>query len=124
MTVQELYNSIGGNYESAKKILMTDSLISRFIVKLLDDKSCERLLAAEEEMDPKTLFEGAHAMKGVYANLGLNTLSQAASEIAEEFRPGNPRLLSDEAVHARLAELRKQYEHAITDIRRFAEEQK
>ena len=62
MTVQELYAGIGGNYESAKRILMNDKLISRFIVKLLDDTSCARMLSAEAEMDEKGLFEGAHAM--------------------------------------------------------------
>ena len=120
MTVQELYESIGGNYESAKRVMMNDALISRFIVKLLDDKSCERLLNAEEGLDGPGLFEGAHAMKGVYANLGLDALSAAASEIAEEFRPGNPRRLSDEEVHARLADIRAQYERAIDGVRRFA----
>ena len=124
MTIPELYESIGGNYESAKRILMNDKLISRFIAKLLDDGSCARLLAAEESMDAAGLFEGAHAMKGVYANLGLDALSHAASEIAEEFRPGNPRKLSDEEVHARLAEIRTQNERAIDGIRRFVEENK
>lgn len=123
MTVQELYESIGGNYESAKRILMNDKLISRFIAKLLDDTSCARLLAAEETMDPAGLFEGAHAMKGVYANLGLDALSRAASEIAEEYRPGNPRRLSDDEVHARLAEIRTQNEHAMEEIRSFLQEQ-
>ena len=121
MTVQELYEQIGGTYESAKRILMNDKLITRFIGKLLDDKSCERLMAAEAEMDAKGLFEGAHAMKGVYANLGLDALSRAASEIAEEFRPGNPRRLSDDEVHARLADIRSQNERAIEGIRSFLE---
>ena len=121
MTVQELYEQIGGNYESAKRILMNDALIARFITKLLDDTSCARLMAAEAEMDSRGLFEGAHAMKGVYANLGLDALSRAASEIAEEFRPGNPRRLSDDEVHARLADIRAQNDRAIEGIRSFAE---
>ena len=121
MTVQELYEQIGGNYESAKRILMNDALIARFIPKLLNDTSCERLMAAEPDMDEKGLFEGAHAMKGVYANLGLDALSRAASEIAEEFRPGNPRRMSDEEVRSRLADIRAQYDRAIEGIRSFSE---
>ena len=123
MTVQELYESIGGSYESAKRILMNDALIARFIVKLPDDKTCERMMAAEEGMDAAGLFESAHAMKGVYANLGLDALSRAAGEITAEFRPGNPRRLSDEEVHARLADIRAQYARAMEGIRRFAAEQ-
>ncbi len=124
MTVQELYESINGNYEGAKRILMNDKLIARFIVKLLDDTSCSRLLEAEKSMEPAALFEGSHAMKGVYANLGLDALSRAASEIAEEYRPGNPRKLSDGEVHERIAAIREAYEHTIERIRSFAEEQK
>ena len=39
MTVQELYERIGGNYAAAKRILMNDTLIARFVAKLPEDKS-------------------------------------------------------------------------------------
>ncbi len=121
MTVQELYANIGGDYASAKKILMMDKMISRFIVKLLDDKSCDRLLTAGQTMDPVGLFEGAHAMKGVCANLGLMDLSHAASDIAEEFRPGNARHMSDDEVAKRLADIQARYDKTIAGIRAFSE---
>lgn len=123
MTVRELYESIGGNYDSAKRILMNDAMIARFIKMLPDDRSCERMIAAGEEMDADGLFQGAHAMKGVCANLGLDELSRAAGEITEEFRPGNPRRLSDDEVRGRLAEIRARYGAAVDAIRRFAAEQ-
>ena len=122
MTVQELYESIGGNYESAKRILMNDKLIGRFVVKLLDDSSFERLAEASETMDAAGIFEGAHAMKGVCANLGLNELSRGASELAEEFRPGNERKLSDDEVRERVEALRALYERTQDGIRSFSRE--
>ena len=123
MTVQELYANIGGDYASAKKILMMDKMISRFIVKLLDDKSCSRLLTAGQTMDPVGLFEGAHAMKGVCANLGLENLSRAAGELTEEFRPGSARTMDDAAVTDKLAALKADYDKTIAGIRAFAEQQ-
>ena len=123
MTVQELYESVGGDYEAAKRILMNDALIARFIVKLPEDTSFGKLSAAAETMDPQGLFEGAHAMKGVCANLGLTNISGAASELAEEFRPGNPRKLDDGAVRERVEALRALYGRAVDEIRRFAAEQ-
>ena len=75
MTTQELYNQIGGSYDSAKKILQMDRLIGKFILKFLDEKSCAKLLNAYQANDPVGMFEGAHAMKGVCANLGLDKLS-------------------------------------------------
>lgn len=123
MTVKELYENIGGNYESALRVLMSDQLIARFIVKFLQDKSCERLLSAQDAHDPAALFESAHAMKGVCANLGLDNLSRQASDIAEQFRPGSTRTMSDAELSERIAAIRSDYERSVESIRRFAGEQ-
>ena len=73
-------------------------------------------------MDAAGLFEGAHAMKGVCANLGLDNLSRAASALAEEFRPGNPRTMDDGAVRERVEALRALYGRTVDEIRRFSAE--
>ena len=123
MTVQELYSNIGASYDSAKRILQMDKLIGKFILKFLDDKSCEKLMSAWDAKDAVGVFEGAHALKGVGANLGLNHLSEQASAIAEEFRPGNARTMDDAAVTALLASLKVDYDKTIEGIRAFAAEQ-
>lgn len=123
MTPRELYERIGGDYEAALRTLMNDTLISRFIVKLPDDSSFHQLMDAFAASDSKRMFEASHAMKGVYANLGLMNLSDAASEIAEEFRPGSERKLSDEAVNEKITAIRTMYETAMHYIRQFALEQ-
>ena len=123
MTVPELYESIGGSYDSAKRVLQMDKLIGRFVVKYLDDASCRNLMAAAAAGDEAGIFEGAHAMKGVCANLGLDSLSQAASAIAEEFRPGSARTMDRAELDARLAGLKAMYDRTIEGIRAFAAEQ-
>ena len=123
MTVQELYDNIGGSYDSAKRILQMDKLIGKFILKFLDDKSCEKLIAAWDAKDAAGVFDGAHALKGVGANLGLTGLSAQASELAEEFRPGNARKLSDDEVTERIAALKAAYDKTIAGIQAFAAEQ-
>ena len=82
----------------------------------------ETLAEAGETMDPVRLFESAHAMKGVCANLGLDALSALASELAEEFHPGNARTLTDAEVQERVDALRARHEQAIQAIRAYAEE--
>ena len=123
MTVQELYANIGANYDAAKSILMMDKMISKFVVKFLDDKSYDRLTAGWQARDAAATFEGAHAMKGVCANLGLSGLSAQASELAEEFRPGNARKLGDDEVDARMGAITELYNKSIEGIRAFAAEQ-
>ena len=72
-------------------------------------------------MDATELFEASHAVKGVCANLGLVTLSGAASEISEEFRPGNPRKLSDDEVKERIGKISAMYERTAEGIRQYEE---
>ena len=84
MTLRELYQEIGGDYDQAVRVLRMEKLIDKHIRKLTKNGVVDNLLAAEKDMDPTQLFETAHAMKGVCANLGLTNLSGMASEIAEE----------------------------------------
>ncbi len=120
MDVQELYRRINGDYESAKKIMMMDAIIAKMIVRYPDDQSCAALASAAETFDPKALFEAAHALKGVAANLGLKEIYSRASALSEEFREGKPRTMSDDAVRAMIAETEQLDRKAKEEIRAFA----
>lgn len=119
MTIQELYSSIDGNYEQAQRILKMDKLIDRYIRRLKSSGVGEQLAAAAESLDPKGLFESAHAMKGVCANLGLDKLAELADEITEEFRPGNSRKLSDEEVKAKLNKINELFGKTLDEIEKY-----
>ena len=119
MTLEELYQSIGADYKQATRVLRVDKLIDKHIRKFAENGVVERLVAAGRSMDPTALFESSHAMKGVCANLGLTGLADAASEIAEEFRPGNSRALSDEQVAEKIETIDKMYERTIEGIRLY-----
>ena len=121
MTIQELYQSIGGDYDQAVRVLRMDKLIDKHIRKLTKNGVVEQLLAAGETMDATRLFEAAHAAKGVCGNLGLAKLSDMASEIAEEYRPGSPRTLSDDQVKERLARIAGQYRVTAEGIKKYEE---
>ena len=86
MTVQELYEEIGADYEQAKKVLRVDKLIDKHIRKLPANGVVDALLDAGENMDPTALFETSHAVKGICANLGLTSIADAASVISEVTR--------------------------------------
>ena len=88
MTIRELYQTIEGDYDQAIRTLRMDKLLDKHIRKLAHNGVIERLFAAGDVMDPNELFEAAHAIKGVTANLGLVKLSDAAADLTEEFRPG------------------------------------
>ena len=121
MTLRELYQTIDGDYDQVMNVLRMEKLIDKHIREFPTSGVVDRLLAAEEKMDPTELFEAAHAMKGVCANLGIKTLSNAASGIAEEYRPGNERKLSDDEVKERIDAIRKMYDHIAEEIQKYEE---
>ena len=116
MTLQELYQSIGGNYEQATNVLRIDKLIDKHIRKFPKGGVVDALIEAGKSMDGVQLFESAHAMKGVCSNLGLTALAAAASEIAEEYRPGNARKMTDAEVTARIGEIEAMYRKTADGI--------
>lgn len=123
MTLQELYAKIGGNYERAVQIMKMDKLIGRYVLKFPKSNFGEILKTAGESLDPTALFESAHAMKGVCANLGFDGLSEAAGELTEEFRPGSSRQMTDDEVRSKIDEIGRMYEHTVSVIREYEQEQ-
>ena len=119
MTLQELYQNIGGDYDQALRVLHVEKLIDKHIRKFPKNGVVESLLAAGKTMDPTQLFETAHAVKGVSANLGLVGISELASDITEEYRPGSARRLTDDEVRAKVAELKAQFDKTADAIARY-----
>ena len=119
MTLQELYAAIGGDYDQAVRVLRIEKLIDKHIRRLPTNGVVDGLLDAGGSMDPTELFEKSHAMKGVCANLGLVKQSAAASEISEEYRPGNQRQFSDEEIKAKLEAIRSDYTVIVEKIREY-----
>ena len=119
MTIQELYDQVGGNYDHAVQIMRMDKMISKYLLKLTDSDVCDKLKEAAGSMDPGALFESAHAMKGVCANLGLDDLAAAVSEVTEEYRPGAGRKLSDDEVKAKLDEIFSKFEKTKAGIEEY-----
>jgi HPt (histidine-containing phosphotransfer) domain-containing protein len=119
MTIQELYDQIGGNYDHAVQIMRMDKMISKYLLKLTDSDICDKLKEAAGSMDPGALFESAHAMKGVCANLGLDDLAAAVSEVTEEYRPGAGRKLSDDEVKAKLDDIFAKFEKTKAGIEEY-----
>jgi len=121
MTLQELYRKIGEDYEQALRVLRMEKLVDKHIRKFSHNEQIEAMVAAGEAMDAAQLFETAHAAKGICGNLGLTRLSAMASDIAEEFRPGHPRQMSDDAVREKLKEIDLLYRKTATEIIRYEE---
>ena len=120
MTLEELYQAIGGDYAQALRTLRMDKLIDKHIRKLPDNAIFAELAEAGKMMDATRIFESAHAIKGVCANLGLADLSAFAGEICDEFRPGCNRKYSDGEIRQKIQAVDTSFQKAVLEIRRYA----
>lgn len=119
MTIRELYQKIGGDYDQVINVLRMEKLVDKHVRRFADNGVVDKVLAAGEDMNPTELFETTHAMKGVCANLGFTELTKAASELTEEFRPGHERMLTDDEVRARLSAIRETYQRVLEGLREY-----
>ena len=119
MTLQELYQNINGDYEQAIRVLRMDKLVDKHIRKLTQNGVVDKLIDAATRMDPTEMFETAHAMKGVCANLGLTRLSEAVSELAEEYRPGKDRRFTDGQVKEKIGRIEALYKQTAEAIQAY-----
>lgn len=120
MTLEELYRSIGGDYDSAMAYLRSPALIQRLVTRYLDDTSLPRLFASWAERDRQESFRAAHEAKGVCSNLFLTNLASLSSQVTEALRPTNEPTTPDDEVSALIVPLQEAYEQAIAAIRAYA----
>ncbi|MBQ3968817.1 MAG: Hpt domain-containing protein [Lachnospiraceae bacterium] len=119
MTLKELYLNMGGDYDQAIGVLRIEKLVDKHIRKFAKNDVAGSFFAAGESMDPVRLFETSHALKGICANLGLKNLGGIAQTVTEEFRPGNPRKISDEEVKQLMDSAKNVYSHITESIAEY-----
>ena len=88
MTLQECYTALGGNYDDAISRLRSERLVTKFVVKFLDDDSCALLLRSMDEKNYEEAFRAAHTIKGVCQNLSFTSLYEVSNRLNEALRNG------------------------------------
>ncbi|MEE1027185.1 MAG: Hpt domain-containing protein [Agathobacter sp.] len=86
MTLKECYESFGGNYETAKRQMVKEDIIHRFVLKFPEDKSYTNLIDAVNAQNYQEAFKAAHTLKGVCLNLSFERLSNSVSMLTEFLR--------------------------------------
>lgn len=89
MTLQECYAALNGNYDEALSRLMSDRLVSKFVLKFLDDGSYALLEQSLKDGNMEEAFRAAHTIKGMCLNLAFTRLGKSSSALTEELRAGH-----------------------------------
>ena len=114
MTLKDCYAALGGNYEDAIARLRSESLVQKFVLKFLDDKSYELLCNSLATGDVQEAFRAAHTIKGMCQNLSFTSLADSSSAMTEALRGGDL-----ETGKALLDGVRGDYERTAEAIRAF-----
>lgn len=72
-----------------ERFMNNDALLEKFLKKFTDDKNYKTLLEAVATHNEQAAFTSAHTLKGVSANLSLESLQRVVSEQTEYFRAGD-----------------------------------
>lgn len=87
MTLQELSESINLSLSATlARFGGNQSLFLRFLRRFPSDATWQQLCDAAQKQDYQQIEVSAHTLKGVSANLGLDTFSQLCNEIVSSVR--------------------------------------
>ena len=114
MTVQECYAAMGADYADVMSRLRTDERITKFLIKVADDKSYALLIDSLNARNMDEAFRAAHTLKGVCMNLSLNKLYSSAAQLTEALR-GRTEYGAD--IEPLIACVKDDYEHTVSCIR-------
>ena len=88
MTLQDCYTALGGDYADVSARLRSDRLVRKFVLKFLEDKSCDLLRTSMAEKNYEEAFRAAHTIKGVCQNLSFTRLGESSSRLSDALRHG------------------------------------
>lgn len=118
MTIEELYQKLGGDFAKVCTRLPGRRFVERFVERYLSDDSAEQLLAALQEGDAEESYRLALALKGVAGNLGFEDLEEDAACLVQILRAGT---VTPEAL--RQGELvKRRHQTAVKAIRLYQSE--
>ena len=114
MTLQECYNTLGGDYQDVMNRLRSERLVQKFVLKFLDDGSFALLTGAMETGDQETAFRAAHTIKGMCQNLSFTKLAASSSQLTEVLRAGDMA-----GAQGMIGGVSEDYERTVQAIRGF-----
>lgn len=121
MQIRECYEAIGGNYDDVRSRLVKDELISRFVIKFLDDDSYELLTNSLQQKEYKEAFRAAHTLKGICQNLGFERLGDSAACLTETLRNSETVQVDEAACELQYKKVSEDYQETVDAISKYKE---
>lgn len=121
MTLQDVYEQIGGDYQTAISRLLKEERIEKYVLKFLNDTSFQDLRSAMAAEDWDRGFEAAHTLKGVTMNLAFADLAEAVVTLTDELRPANRAGYDVQDFQKSYAEVERRYQKVHDTITQYSQ---
>lgn len=102
------------------RFMGNEALFLKFLKKFGNDMSYTNLMLNLDQENFEEAFKCAHTLKGVSANLGLNSISVPTSELTEQLRGKAASEINRERVSEEKQKLKEAYERLIVVIEKDA----
>lgn len=88
MTIEECYESLGGNYDEVRNRMKTEERIYKFIQLFLKDNSYRQFVQHMTKGNYTEAFCAIHTLKGICQNMEFTKLLQSVEKMTEYLREG------------------------------------
>ncbi|MGN0547321.1 MAG: Hpt domain-containing protein [Acutalibacteraceae bacterium] len=113
MTLSELYEALGGDYNDVLERLDDPETVEHFLIAFSADPSYSQLMHSLSGNDIQSAFRAAHTLKGVSLSLGLKRLGNVSGAVCENLRAG---IRPSDTL---LKQLETEYRGVISSINKF-----
>ena len=115
MSIQECYETFGGDYEGVIERLLSSERVAKYCHKFVDADDFSAIKKAMEAGDYEDCFRVVHNLKGVALNLGLTPLYETLDELCEALRPSKPAASKDK-LDVLASEVGKRYDVIVSTL--------
>lgn len=126
MTLEEIYDLAGGNFNEAAARLGGEERLKRFLKMLSGDDSITTFEKAVDDGRMQEAFRAAHTIKGICLNLGFKRIAATASVLCDALRGSEEDNCAPpiEDIHKEAAALKKEYGRVLEMINQITETDK
>lgn len=117
MSLESLYDAVGGNLEEVRGRLQSDERIEKFVKIFMADTTYQLLMDSHASGNVQDEFRAAHTLKGTSRDMGFMRIHEPAFKLADALRPndeGNP--TAPELVDDLEAQVTEAYEELVAAV--------
>ena len=114
MTIEQLYNEIGSNYQDILLRMSSQKIVIKFVKKFIEDNTFNELTVGISKGDLEQTYRSVHTLKGICLNLSFDVLANYCSMLTEYLRTINK---LDDNVYMMYENIKEEYQKVFIKIK-------